>query len=330
MAARRGDDRATMCAPAFARSISTARCPAPAIRRRCRTQTVARRAARLCAVAGARMCGRRRRAAGLRDRHRGAGAGRRGRRSRRAWRSRRRGRARQRSRRIGELFAARRPRRRLAARHRARRAARRRVRSSQRGRLSCRRKARALEPAHRDTIRTSCSKRIRPTIRRRRALRALVRDHFAILKVGPGTDLRAARGALGARRDRARMARVRTPRPTSRDDRDRADERRPEVLARSTTTRTARALDFDLQYSLSDRIRYYWPRPRVRRRSERCFANLTRQPAAADADQPVPAAQYEAVRDGTIGLDPAELAMASCRRRARLQYQAARDAVNVT
>ena len=48
-------------------------------------------------------------------------------------------------------------------------------------------------------------------------LRALVRGHFAILKVGPGADLRAARGAVGARTARARVAAARAAVAAARD-----------------------------------------------------------------------------------------------------------------
>ena len=49
------------------------------------------------------------------------------------------------------------------------------------------------------------------------------------------------------------------------------------------------ALDYDLQYSLSDRIRYYWPDPEIARAQDTMFRNLARQPAAARIDQPVSA-----------------------------------------
>jgi D-tagatose-1,6-bisphosphate aldolase subunit GatZ/KbaZ len=39
-----------------------------------------------------------------------------------------------------------------------------------------------------------------------------------------------------------------------------------------------RALEFDMQYSLSDRIRYYWPDPVVESARQRLFSNLCEQP----------------------------------------------------
>jgi D-tagatose-1,6-bisphosphate aldolase subunit GatZ/KbaZ len=70
------------------------------------------------------------------------------------------------------------------------------------------------------------------------------------------------------------------------------------------------ALDYDLQYSLSDRIRYYWPDPEIARAQEKMFQNLTANPPPlALVSQYLPIA-YTAVRNGLIGASPAELAMA--------------------
>ena len=45
-------------------------------------------------------------------------------------------------------------------------------------------------------------------------------------------------------------------------------------------TRTGAALDFQLQYSLSDRIRYYWPDPAIAAAQDKLFANLRETRAA--------------------------------------------------
>ena len=49
---------------------------------------------------------------------------------------------------------------------------------------------------------------------------------------------------------------------------------------------------FDLSYSLSDRIRYYWPHPDVQRACASMLENLRRRPIP-----PTPASQY--CRDNT-------------------------------
>ena len=61
------------------------------------------------------------------------------------------------------------------------------------------------------------------------ALAQLVRDHFAILKVGPGRHLRRSRSALGARCDRKGLDR-RQPRVAFARNRDRAHEGRSTTL----------------------------------------------------------------------------------------------------
>jgi len=93
------------------------------------------------------------------------------------------------------------------------------------------------------------------------ALRALVRDHFAILKVGPAVTfaLREAVWALDSIehewRGEARTANVRTTILKAMH----ADPRH----WRKYYHGSGAALDLQLQYSLSDRIRYYWPDPTV-------------------------------------------------------------------
>jgi D-tagatose-1,6-bisphosphate aldolase subunit GatZ/KbaZ len=131
-----------------------------------------------------------------------------------------------------------------------------------------------------------------------RALEALVHDHFAVLKVGPAVTfaLREAVWALD-RIDRewhgeTHAANVRATLLGVM----RADPRH----WRKYYHGTGRALDLQLEYSLSDRIRYYWPQPGV-------VAALGRLQAAFDAATPplgllsqyLPAA-YAAVRAGSI------------------------------
>jgi D-tagatose-1,6-bisphosphate aldolase subunit GatZ/KbaZ len=93
------------------------------------------------------------------------------------------------------------------------------------------------------------------------ALRALVRDHFAVLKVGPAVTfaLREAVWALD-RIERewhgeSHAVHVRAVLI----DVMRADPRH----WRKYYHGTGHALDLQLEYSLSDRIRYYWPDPAV-------------------------------------------------------------------
>lgn len=139
------------------------------------------------------------------------------------------------------------------------------------------------------------------------ALSALVRDHFAILKVGPGVTfaLREALWALDA-----------IERETVEDGRG---DLRAVAIARMHAEpanwrkyyhETGAALDLQLQYSLSDRIRYYWPDPAIVAAQERLFANLRAQvPPLPLLSQHLPLA-YAAVRAGAATLDPVDLIVA--------------------
>jgi D-tagatose-1,6-bisphosphate aldolase subunit GatZ/KbaZ len=140
------------------------------------------------------------------------------------------------------------------------------------------------------------------------ALAALVRDHFAILKVGPALTfaLREALWALDAiEREWIEPGHVSDFRKVA-VARMKAE---PRYWAKYYHARGA-ALDYDLQYSLSDRIRYYWPDPEIARAQEIMFANLSKNPPPpALISQYLPVA-YAALREGLISGGPAELAMA--------------------
>jgi D-tagatose-1,6-bisphosphate aldolase subunit GatZ/KbaZ len=140
------------------------------------------------------------------------------------------------------------------------------------------------------------------------ALAALVKDHFAILKVGPGLTfaLREALWALDAIENewidrglvsgfrRVAIARMKAE---------------PRHWAKYYHAHGG-ALDYDLQYSLSDRIRYYWPDPEIARAQETMFRNLAQYPPPpALISQYLPIA-FAALRDGLSGGGAAELAIA--------------------
>ena len=140
------------------------------------------------------------------------------------------------------------------------------------------------------------------------ALTALVRDHFAILKVGPGVTfaLREALWALDA------IERETIPAERRADIRVVALERMRADAANWQRYYHAEglALALQLQYSLSDRIRYYWPDPAIQAAQQKLFENLrTAPPALALLSQYLPTA-YSAVRDGRSSLDPADLVIA--------------------
>ena len=140
------------------------------------------------------------------------------------------------------------------------------------------------------------------------ALAFLVRDHFAILKVGPGVTfaLREALWALDAIEAETVPA---AQRGRLRETALARMQAEPKHWAKYYHGQ-GDALALQLQYSLSDRIRYYWPDPEIVAAQERLFANLRASPPPlALVSQYLPLI-YPAVRAGTTGLDPTELVIA--------------------
>jgi D-tagatose-1,6-bisphosphate aldolase subunit GatZ/KbaZ len=134
------------------------------------------------------------------------------------------------------------------------------------------------------------------------ALRQLVRDHFAILKVGPALTF-AFREAVFAL---ARMENELFP----------ADEQSHLIETLDSVMQTEpkywrkhyhgaeRELTFARKYSLSDRIRYYWPVPQVQAALERLLQNLAgKPPPLALVSQFMPR-QWERLRNGQIKNTP--------------------------
>lgn len=140
------------------------------------------------------------------------------------------------------------------------------------------------------------------------ALAALVRDHFAILKVGPGVTfaLREALWALDAIERETIEGEARANLREVTIGRMRAD---PKHWQRYYHGQRA-MLDLQLQYSLSDRIRYYWPELAIVAAQEGLFANLRHSPPSLPLlSQYLPTA-YAAVRAGHATVDPANLVIA--------------------
>jgi len=135
-------------------------------------------------------------------------------------------------------------------------------------------------------------------------LTGLVRDHFAILKVGPGLTF-ALRETLWALADiehemtggaggtgfKATVLEVMRAEP---------------AYWRKYYHEAGRAR-FDQQYSLSDRIRYYWPHPAIQAAQARLLASLERTPPPLTLLSQYLPAQYEAVREGRLRNLPADL-----------------------
>ena len=138
------------------------------------------------------------------------------------------------------------------------------------------------------------------------ALAALVRDHFAILKVGPGVTF-ALRETLWALVDIERELGI-APAESLRDAVLGAMKRDPRYWKSYYTDPAAQL--FDLQYSLSDRIRYYWNVPEVRSALEALLENLRRRGVPLTLLSQYLPLQYAAVRQGQLVNEPRELLLA--------------------
>jgi D-tagatose-1,6-bisphosphate aldolase subunit GatZ/KbaZ len=137
------------------------------------------------------------------------------------------------------------------------------------------------------------------------ALAALVRGHFAILKVGPALTfaLREALWALVAVERELGLQ----PRESLKDVAIGAMRRDPRHWRAYYADPLSEELD--LHYGLSDRSRYYWAVPEVRAACDALFMNLGRRPLPlALLSQYLPA-QYHAVRGGLLANEPRELAL---------------------
>lgn len=139
----------------------------------------------------------------------------------------------------------------------------------------------------------------------REGLRALVEDHWAILKVGPGLTfaLREALFALAALEDEVVGADRRSSLVAVVDEVMRAEPHwwQGYYEGSAAEQRVAR------RYSYSDRMRYYWPHPTIQAAQERLLANLR------EVGIPLPLLsahlpeQYARVRRGHLVADPQAL-----------------------
>ena len=120
----------------------------------------------------------------------------------------------------------------------------------------------------------------------RDALRALVKDHFAILKVGPGLTF-AMREALWALDAIDQEITPEQPQARLRDTVLTRMREHPKYWERYYHG-AGKPLTVDLQYSLSDRVRYYWPDPVIEAGAREAVRQPEREPAADLPAQPAP------------------------------------------
>jgi D-tagatose-1,6-bisphosphate aldolase subunit GatZ/KbaZ len=134
-------------------------------------------------------------------------------------------------------------------------------------------------------------------------LAALVRDHFAILKVGPAATF-ALRQSLWALAD---IEREWFGRDSSRFKEVVLGvmQTNPEAWRKYYTD--GRAQRCDLQFSLSDRIRYYWAHPDVQRSQGVMIANLERNPPPMALLHQYLPIEYDLIRSGQLRSSPHEI-----------------------
>jgi D-tagatose-1,6-bisphosphate aldolase subunit GatZ/KbaZ len=135
------------------------------------------------------------------------------------------------------------------------------------------------------------------------SLAALVRDHFAILKVGPGVTfaLREMLWALSAIATELDLM----PDGPLKDTVLKTMEHEPKYWR--DYYQDAGRLQFDLQFSLSDRIRYYWNAPAVVRACTQLLEDLSARGIPLPLMSQYLPSQYARVRDGRLANEPREL-----------------------
>lgn len=107
----------------------------------------------------------------------------------------------------------------------------------------------------------------------REAYRALVHGHFAILKVGPALTF-ALREAIFALAQMENELIAPESRSQAMDVINEVMLNEPGYWKKYYRPTWSQAM-VDIHFSLSDRIRYYWPHPRIRQSVEKLLANLS-------------------------------------------------------
>ena len=140
------------------------------------------------------------------------------------------------------------------------------------------------------------------------ALRQMVKDHFAILKVGPWLTFafREAVFALAAMEREWLSGRSNVALSCLPEIVEKAMLENP-VYWKSYYHGEESALRIARKYSYSDRVRYYWPQPTVSSALQRLIHNLSSWPAPLSLLSQFLPRQWEAVCAGTIANEPLAL-----------------------
>ncbi|HYA64837.1 MAG TPA: class II D-tagatose-bisphosphate aldolase, non-catalytic subunit [Candidatus Sulfotelmatobacter sp.] len=142
----------------------------------------------------------------------------------------------------------------------------------------------------------------------REALRQMVKDHFAILKVGPWLTFafREAVFALEAIEREWLAGRSGIILSGVQEALEKAMLENP-AHWKNYYHGDDHALRVARKYSYSDRARYYWPRPFVAEAIQRLISNLTAHPAPPSLLSQFLPRDWDAVRTGKISNQPADL-----------------------
>lgn len=139
----------------------------------------------------------------------------------------------------------------------------------------------------------------------REAYRALVRDHFAILKVGPALTFALREAIFGlAHMEEALIAPERRSRVLEVIDEVMLNE--PGYWKKYYRPTWSQAM-VDIHFSLSDRIRYYWPHPRIQQSVEKLIANLNEVALPPGLISQFLSGQFESINAGTLAATPHSL-----------------------
>ena len=169
-------------------------------------------------------------------------------------------------------------------------------RGSGRGSVRLERNGQIVYEAHSTDFQTAAS------------LRAMIEDHFAILKVGPWLtfSMREALFALESIEEELFAGGEDVELSRLREVLDRTMVAHPEHWS-SYLHGDERELRLARAYGYSDRCRYYWPRPELREAVARLIANLSERPIPATLLSQALPCGYEAVRAGELAARPEDL-----------------------
>ena len=140
-----------------------------------------------------------------------------------------------------------------------------------------------------------------------KSYRDLVKDHFAILKVGPALTFALREGLFALARVEEELV---SPEHQSHllgvIDQVMQDE--PKYWSKYYSPQHSKAM-IDLHFSLSDRIRYYWPNERINNAVDKMFNNLSNEQIPLGLLSQYLPDQYRKVVSGEIEAKPTALVL---------------------